>query len=178
MANCYVRVWIPHDPDENWGYYDLYIEGSVTVKGTTLKNAVFAYGSDSKLYIYPENRTTKNYPVSKWVGYTAYRWKFSSSKISNFETKINKVISSIDSSSNANLVKCNIESDNVFATYSRKEINSFAAVAAWCNWLGKSNLLDEYNDAHDSAYKKYLPKALYNDNSISNNWVSTTMNGN
>ena len=32
MADCYVRIWIPNDPEEDWGFYDLYINGTITIK--------------------------------------------------------------------------------------------------------------------------------------------------
>lgn len=176
MATCYVRVWIPNDPEEDWGYYDLFIDGTVTIKDTPLTDAVFAYGSDSKLYMYPESRTVNNYPVSSWAGYTAYRWKFTCDDTSTFEKEMSDAISSFDDSSNVNLVKCHLVSTNPFASYSRKEINSFAAVAVWANWLGKSNLLTDYNTAHNTAYQEYLPVTLAN-SSVATNWVDATMNG-
>lgn len=178
MAYCYARIWIPYDPEEDWGYYDLYINGTVTIKGRTLANPVFAYGHDSKLYIYPNSLTGSYYPINSWAGYYAYRYKFTCNSFSNFESRMSSAIASFDSSSNSSLVKCNIEQSNPFSTYSRQEINSFAAVATWCNWLGNSSLLTEYNNAHDNAYQKYLPATLLSNSSISNQWTAATMNGN
>lgn len=176
-TNCYVRIWQPNDPNEDWGYYDLYIEGTVTVKGKPLTDPVFCYYSDSNLYIYPNARTKNNYPYNTWAQKTVYRYKFSSNSLSDFQDNLSAAISSFDPGSNANLVKCYLASNNVFATYSRQRINSFCAVAYWCDWLGNSVLKDVYNTAHNTAYEKYLPATLLDNSFVSSSWVPATMNG-
>ena len=176
MVTCYVRVWIPNDPEEDWGFYDLFIEGTVKIKNQDFKDAVFAYGSDGKLYMYSESDTAKYYPVNSWAGYTAYRWRFDCDDTGTFEDGIDNAIKDLDSYNNG-LVKWNIKPENRFASYSRKEVNSFAAVAFWCNWLGQPILLEEYNNAHNSAFEEYLPEAVAA-TSVADSWVETTMNGN
>lgn len=178
-TTCYVRIWIPNDPNENWGHYDLYVNGSVSICGQSISNPVFSYYSDSKLYIFPVSRTKNNYPVSKWHGYTAWTYSFSASStaIKKLGTSLTSVIQNTSYNASTQLLTCTLLPDNKFSHYSRSEINSFAAVATWCSWLGSNTLLKIYNEAHDEAYTKYLPAALNANTSISSQWKEAELNG-
>jgi hypothetical protein len=179
MSNdCYVHMWVPTDPNESWGHYTLFVKGTITLFGKQVTNAVFSYRSDSKLYIFPKEAYADNYPITAWAGYTAWKYKFtaSSAQISNFTSKIEAAVSTHVSIDNNRLVICTMKSGNTFANYSRKKVNSFAAVAYWCNWLGTDVFYKRYNNVHNNAYKNYMPAAMY-DGPYQTRWIKTTYTG-
>lgn len=174
---AYVRILVPTGNNTGWGHYDLYIPGKVTIKGTTLSDAVFSYKADSKLYCFPESDTNNVYKESELGTFDMWRFAFEFDSTTTFENGMNSAIATYKKLEGTNIVVSTINSTNVFSNYSLEKINSFCAVAYWCKWLGYSTLINIYNNAHAGklAYKRYLPIALKE--SHGNLWVETSMNG-
>lgn len=177
-TNCFVHIWIPKNSTEDWGHYTLFIKGTIKLSGHEITNPVFSYRSDSKLYIFPKSQYANNYPINTWNGYEAWKYKIvaSDTQLANFVSNINAASDIVEELSSKTLIVCTMKSGNKFSNYSRKKINSFAAVATWSKWLGCDVFYKRYNNVHNNAYKAYMPAKML-ESSYASNWTETTFNG-
>ena len=165
--NCYVFIWVPTSTDE-WGFYNIGIEGIVELGNYSVNNPVFSYRPDGRLYIYPVSMIQSQYPATEWQNYRVYRYQFAATEsiVSGFISELQGTIGDIDSSTDYknsdDYYFCStIASTNVFAHYTQNYNNCFRATAIWANKLGNSTLATLFSAANDSAYQSYLPYNYY-----------------
>lgn len=159
-----VRIFVPKDPSEKNGHYDLQIMDKVTFQGITLDNPIFSYEYNSHLYFFPEANTQIHYFSNndEEDEYTIYKWAFEVSgtaqDIQNkMESQVNEKISDTEYS---------VKGD--FSEYTLNTYNCFYATAIWMNWLNNYELLVIRDVAHETPYLDYSPKRMLKE--YGNNW--------
>lgn len=180
MATCKIRIHLPLKDDltpdtTNVGHYDLQLSGNLSIscpyasndsKTFTKKytNPIISFGTrgisiyDNSEYS-PESQlmfcslsfvTSSFAPLVTWFDDCACKY-IEQTNISN--------------RGNSDLFEATIGD---FVTYAPEKTSCFAALAAWCERLGYTKLIDIYNDAtypnglyNSNGYKKYTAWPMF-----------------